>query len=394
MEQSEIQKINKSIQREIEDIKEIIINHQNEILGKSSWISHTKENIHSPRYIKSFEENNISEYGKKVIRDENAGTDVYRVFSSNCIFYLSYFVAIDCIIDPVILLLRYIFNNDFPMLVNLNLEYTVLFEEILKTDDIKCREFKVSLIDTFFEITEKEKLAQEDKKKDVLLQWFSLKVDLLTKLDFGFLKEIYTKFQDRGYYEEPPLENHWIRGLVRQTEFKYELLGKGGKSKEEDKITIIKDTELKGKRLISVHSRKGGVGKTTVVILLAKTLLQKKQPPKICLVDFDTHGPTLESIFAVSSQNTNDDLKKATKKLSDYLLEEDFMKFPFEELFSEFSLQKNDGTLTLISMSERAADMDALNLYFRKEPGRLGTIFDQKLDFFFQNILEHFDQCH
>jgi len=59
--------------------------------------------------------------------------------------------------------------------------------------------------------------------------------------------------------------------------------------------------KAKRRKFITIHSRKGGVGKTSTAIALGFALAQKNY--SICFVDFDIMGPSFEFIFDVQDVN-------------------------------------------------------------------------------------------
>ena len=385
----EIEKINKELKNNVTEIKRILVKHQNGDYLKEPWGSYTingfkeKDNIHTELYKKVFEAHNLKDCGKQTLDDNNLNKVNSIEFASNCISFLSYFIAINHCTSSTVSLLRHIFNNNFPLLTVLKDEYGFLFEEIIKTNLENYSEFKHLLIECFYTVTDEENLNKSNKKDDFLLQWFALKIDLLSRKDSEMLTAIYDKFNNRGYIEKPPTGNHWIRGLVRQIEFKYELVNK------QYVYNTKKDNPLEGKlkKIISIHSRKGGVGKTTFAILLAINLLKKKKG-KICIVDFDTHGPALSNIL--NKYNfSNDNQEKST--ITDYLLSDDYQTFNFKNVYTKIRFNNVDENyLTLISMSERAGDIDAINGFYRKEPDRLLSNFEQKINHFFNTITNQF----
>lgn len=390
MDISRIKQVNGEIQDDITAVKKIITNYQNGNYSKEPWRGYSidgfkeKDNIHSMLYKKMFDEYDFLALGKQTLKDKNLKDTASIEFSSNSIFLLSYYIAINHCTVSTIAFLRYVFSNDFPLLEVLRYEYTILFEEILKTENNKYLEFKSLLFDFLYKVTDKESFKNKDPKNNILLQWFSLKIDLISKIELGLLSRIYKKFLANGYFEKPPTENHWIRGLVRQIEFKWEMVNKKYIIKK--KQNGYDSEQLK--KIISIHSRKGGVGKTTVATLLAKNLVNKNGNKRVCIVDFDTHGPTLENIFKSNFFTAGE----AKLSLTDYLLIDEYQGFNFSDLYERIKFKKDDKDyLTLIKMSARAGDIDAVNVSYRKEPNLLLSDFEQRLHYFFKNITNEFD---
>lgn len=79
-------------------------------------------------------------------------------------------------------------------------------------------------------------------------------------------------------------------------------------------------------KVISIHSHKGGAGKTTVALFLAKALAQKGQ--KVCVIDLDFVGSGIELALDVD--------KEKKKTLNDYLVDKKFKNTEIDKLLSVY----------------------------------------------------------
>ena len=85
------------------------------------------------------------------------------------------------------------------------------------------------------------------------------------------------------------------------SEIKIHLLEKTSPQKTTDTSKTNKDSGLKKvKNIIAIASCKGGVGKSTVSALLAKEMAN--QGYKVGLLDADIYGPSVPSLFQISSE--------------------------------------------------------------------------------------------
>ena len=75
--------------------------------------------------------------------------------------------------------------------------------------------------------------------------------------------------------------------------------GKCGKSSETCGIQSNPDNHIKN--IITVMSGKGGVGKSTVTVMLAKAMAKKGL--KVGIMDADITGPSIPRLLALSNQH-------------------------------------------------------------------------------------------
>ncbi len=76
---------------------------------------------------------------------------------------------------------------------------------------------------------------------------------------------------------------------------------------------------MKGGKSLTLHSYKGGTGKTTLISNLAA--LYAKEGKKVCLLDFDLYAPSLCTYFRKSPTCYINDLLKGEAEISDVIVD-------------------------------------------------------------------------
>jgi MinD-like ATPase involved in chromosome partitioning or flagellar assembly len=82
------------------------------------------------------------------------------------------------------------------------------------------------------------------------------------------------------------------------------------------------------------HSAKGGTGKTTITLNIARELVE--QGKKVAVIDFDLSGPSLNYLFPLNSENDS--------YLNDYLLES---SINISEILKKYEIENSDNGLNL-----------------------------------------------
>lgn len=396
----EIKASNKEIQKEIAKLSEIISNNENMHYYKKPGYPYEeryfeKYGIDIEYYISVFKKHNFHVWGKEALLNESHSKEEDIVnYAGSCLTFISFFIITDEIDTSTKSILNTIFFNDFPLLVNLNKQYDCLFKELFKSNNEALNKYKNHFINSFFEMIEQPTTEEPDRKVDFLFFWLTFNLHLIirsdllsqslqsidskdTRLGVSYLNMFFNHFRKLNL-SLPQYHNHWIRGIVRQINLKHDLI----KKSEQEKDINLQKVSFK---LLNIHSRKGGVGKSTFAILIARELLKKIKG--VCLVDFDNHGPALEAYLRT---RTKIEKKEDHSFLTEYFLG-NIKTNNLSKCYRKIVFNGIENNLTLISMSERAGDVDAFEWYFRKDPKRLFSDFEKKLKILLAELQEKFD---